>query len=269
LDLLIAGALALVLTLVLGAALTWIVEGHSFALPGSLAALVRTADGLAAGVSLLLSAAALALLPWPLHPAAGRAWVGEPLLIWAAAEGAFLAPLVPGLLAPSPLAARAVVREGQISLAGRVVVWVAVGAALWVGAGWSAAALPGRVLAALGGLLAMPAAAGIGPFAPERSLNLAGAEEGLDEQTARLIGFARAARAGVLLMGLTICSLPLASIAAPAALLLVLAVFVAVALGLKRIGAGQPRVTLPAALRWCWRRALPAAGVGLLYLAIV
>jgi hypothetical protein len=267
-DLLLTTLLALGLTAGLTVVFGRLAEGRFPELPGGLAAL-RGGDGLGAVASLLLAALALALLPWPLHPAGERAWIGHPLLLWAAVEGAFLIPLLPGLLAPSPLGARGAMREAQIGVAGRCVIWLAVAAGLWLGAGWEAATLPGRLLAALAGLLALPAAAGVGPFGAERSLNLAGAEEGLDEQSARLLRFARTARGAVLLAALTVASLPLAATAAPVALVLAAAVFVVVALALGRVGAGPPRLTLPAALRWCWWRALPLAAAGLAYLAIV
>lgn len=53
------------------------------------------------------------------------------------------------------------------------------------------------------------------------------------------------------------------------ALAIVAALFVAVALVLRQISAVMPRLTLPAALRWCWARALPLALVGLVYMALV
>src|SRR5262245_24764555 len=110
-------AFALVLALVFG----WLTEGRirfgwlRSAAWGSL-------DGLLSVASMLLSALALALLPWPLHPAAGWAWLDSPVALWAALEGAFLLPLLAGLLAPSPLGARAATREAQINVAGRSVV---------------------------------------------------------------------------------------------------------------------------------------------------
>jgi hypothetical protein len=272
--------LSLALTLVLAALFARLAGGRWLALPRRVPALWGSADGLAGLASLLLSAVALALLPWPLHPAGTQAAVGHPLPIWAALEGAFLATLIPALLAPSPLAARAAQREGQIGLAGRAVIWLALGAALWGGAGWASAHLLGRALAALAGLLALPAAVGVGPFAPEISLSPQGADEGLDEDTVRLLRLARAARAAALLAALVVASLPLgtaggrgetsptAAIAAPSGLLLALAVFAVIALGLGRAGAGMPRVTLPAALRWCWWRALPVAAAALVLIAL-
>jgi hypothetical protein len=53
------------------------------------------------------------------------------------------------------------------------------------------------------------------------------------------------------------------------ALLLIAGLFVLVALLLKRIADALPRLTLPAALRWCWWRALPLAVVGLVYLILI
>jgi hypothetical protein len=226
-------------------------------------------DGLLSLASILLAALALVLLPWPLHPAAGWAWVGRPALLWAAIEGAFLLPLLAGMMAPAALGVRAASREAQISLAGRCVIWLAIGIALWAGAGWEARALPGRALGALAGLLALPAAIGAGPFGAERSLSAAGAEEGLDEATASLVRFARTARGAALLAVLIVASLPSALLQPWVTLLLIAGLFVLVALLLNRIAGALPRLTLPAALRWCWWRALPLAVVGLVYLILV
>ncbi|HWQ14613.1 MAG TPA: hypothetical protein VNL77_17585, partial [Roseiflexaceae bacterium] len=106
-DLLLTIGLSLALTPVLAVLFARLALGHWLAPPRRVSALWGGADGLAAAISLLLSAAALALLPWPLHPSGARAFAGHPLPIWATLEGAFLAPLIPALLAPSPLAARA------------------------------------------------------------------------------------------------------------------------------------------------------------------
>ncbi len=190
--------------------------------------------------SILLAALALVLLPWPLHPATGQLWIGGPLALWIAVEGAFLVPLLPGLLAPSPLAARAAVREAQIGAAGRFVVWLAVGTALWSGVGWAVGELPGRALAALAGLLALPAAIGIGIFSAERSLSAAGAEEGLDEATADLLRFARIVRGAALLALLIVAVLPgpAQRFTTPPALALGLirSLFLIIGLALHRVG---------------------------------
>jgi hypothetical protein len=257
-------ALVLVLALVFG----WLTEGHVRL--GWLRGVARgSLDGLLSLASILLAALALALLPWPLHLAAGWAWIGRPITLWAALEGAFLLPLLAGLLAPAALGKRATSREAQISVAGRCVIWMAIGIALWTGIDWDARALPGRALGALAGLLALPAAIGAGPFGAERSLNAAGAEEGLDEATASLVRFARIARGAALLAILIVASLPAAMLQPWIALLLIAGLFVFVALLLNRVAGTLPRLPLPAALQWCWWRAMPLAVVGLVYLVFV
>jgi hypothetical protein len=266
-DLLLAAILALALTPTLGVLFAALAEGRAPELPRAVPPF--SADALAGGVSLLLAGLALALLPWPLHPAAGRAWIGQPLLVWAAVEGAFLAPLVPALAGATPLAARTALRDAQIGAAGRCVVWLAASGALWGGFGWATADWPGRVLLGLAGVLALPAAAGIGPFATELSLSMAGAEEGLDEATVRLLRFARAARGGALAAVLVLAMLPLTAAAAPAGLALALATLAVLAVVIRRAAVGLPRMTLPAALRWCWWRALPLAVGGMVYLLLM
>jgi hypothetical protein len=249
-------------------------------LPG--AQVVRNPGGLAACASVLLAAIALALLPWPYHPALGWSLVGQPIAFWCALEGAFLLAQLPALLAPAPLAARAAARELQMNAAGRCVFWLAVGCLFWGGAGWSLAVLPGRLLAGLAGLLALPAAIGIGPFGAERSLSAAGAEEGLDEGTAGLVRLARGVRGAASLAALVVASTPLAQepnvpltlnanvtrLQPGIVLLLIVALFVVIALLLRQVTLAMPRLTLPAALRWCWWRALPLALAGLIYLAV-
>ena len=66
------------------------------------------------------------------------------------------------------------------------------------GGAWSLPRVPGYLLLGLGWLLALPAAIGVGAFGAERSLALAGAEEGLDEDTQALVRFARLVRGAAL-----------------------------------------------------------------------
>jgi hypothetical protein len=260
----------LALTLILGFIFGWLSERQTPRFRLRIAPL--SADSLAGVASIVLAALALALLPWPLHPATEQLWVDSPLALWIAVEGAFLVPLLPGLLAPSPLAARAAVREAQIGTAGRFVVWLAVGTMLWSGVGWAAGDLPGRGLAVLAGLLALPAAIGIGLFGAERSLSAAGAEEGLDEATADLLRFARTVRGAALLALLIVAAMPspasLPLLHPALALGLIGSLFLCIGLALHRVGQMLPRLTLPGALRWCWWRALPLAVAGLVYIII-
>lgn len=264
------------LGLLLGLALLlgWLLDRR---LPARLSprAAVATLHGQLALASIGLAALGLALLPWPLHPlGAGAGMPGGPALLWAAFEAACLLPLLPGYLAAQPLAVRASLREAQLGLAGRSVLWVALGLGLWGGVGWALPALPGRLLLALGGLLALPAAMGVGPFSAERSLAPAGAEAGLDEDSTALVRFARTARGAALLALWCVAALPLGAQVIPVdqpwvALLVLAALFVALALLLRRVSALMPRMTLPGALRWCWWRALPLALLGIVYLAAV
>ena len=73
----------------------------------------------------------------------------------------------------------------------------------------------------------------------------------------------------VLLAMLIVVSLPSALLRPWIALLLGAGVFVLVALLLNRLAGLLPRLTLPAALRWCWWRALPLGVAGLVYLMLV
>jgi hypothetical protein len=257
----------LVLALALGLLLGWLGERRlPLARPPSPRALL-TLDGAAASASMLLAGLALALLPWPYHLAASWPLIGQPVALWCALEGSFWLAQLAGALAPAPLAARGAARELQMSAAGRCVVWLAIGCALWGGAGWSLIALPGRLLVGLAGALALPAAIGAGPFGAELSLSAAGAEEGLDEGPAALVRLARQARGAALLAALAVASAPRPPAAQPwASLLLIIALFAVAALLLRQMSAAMPRLTLPAALRWCWWRALPLALAGLSYM---
>lgn len=225
-------------------------------------------ESAAGAISVVLAACANALLPWPLA-GAGKAALGGPVAAWLALEGAFLLPLLPGLLSSSPLVNRATIREAQIGVAGRSVVWLAAGTLLWMPGQISLGSLPGWALLGVGALLALPAAMGFGPFAAERTLALEGAEHGLDEATAALLRFARTARGAVLLAATLLALIPRAQFRPQLALLVWVAAAVVAALVLERVGRHMPRMALPSALRWCWWRAMPTAAIGLLYLAII
>jgi hypothetical protein len=84
-----------------------------------------------------------------------------------------------------------------------------------------------------------------------------------------LVRFARTARGAALLAVLIVASLPLALVQPWVSLLLIAGLFVFVALVLNGVAGALPRLPLPAALHWCWWRALPLALVGLVYLIVV
>lgn len=256
----------LLLTLMLAALFRMVVERRA-AQPGTLR--FALSGGLLLGVvSIALMAFGLALLPWPWHPAADWPWIGRLALLWVVVEGAFLLPLLPGLRSASPLVVRAASREAQLGVAGRAVVWLAIGLALAHGGAWSLLDLPGRAGLLLAGLLALPAAAGVGPFGAERNLNLTGMEQGLDDTAALLLRFARSTRAAGLLAALIVASLHTVPTQPLFALLIMLALFMVVLLLLRQTAA-LPRLALPGALRWCWWRALPLAVVAFVYLSLV
>ncbi len=219
-------------------------------------------------VSIMLMAFGLALLPWPLHPAADWPWLGRLALLWVVIESAFLLPLLPGLRSAAPLVVRAASREAQLGVAGRAIIWLAMGLALANGGAWSLLDLPGRAGLLLAGLLALPAAVGVGPFGAERNLNLTGMAQGLDDATAALLRFAHSTRAAGLLAALIVASLRTVPTQPLFALLIMLALFVVMLLLLWQTAA-LPRLTLPTALRWCWWRALPLAVIAFVYLGLI
>lgn len=222
-----------------------------------------SADGILAGASIVLAALALALLPWPWHPAGTAAWVGSLILIWVVLEGAFLAPLLPALLSGVPQTVRAAIREAQMAAAGRAVIWLASGVSAWSLVGWAVADLPIRLLAATAAAMALPVALGVGVFGEERSITPGGTDAGLPQAVADAARFARSVRGAVLLCVPVVLMLP--PILPALQLLLALGVPAAVLFGLRRLDGVLPRLTLPAALRWCWWRAMPLALAALVY----
>jgi hypothetical protein len=147
------------------------------------------------------------------------------------------------------------------------VLWLAIGA-LASQAEADVRSLIGRALLLVAGLLVLPAAAGLGPFAPERSLTAAGAEVGLDDPAKALLRLARTVRGAALLILLIAVALAPVALRPVLALLIALAVLLVYGLAL-RAATGLPYFTLPAALRWCWTRALPLALTGLLVLVLL
>jgi len=215
-------------------------------------------------LSITLAVVAAVLTPWPLHPAA-RPPVGNVLVAWVVLEVAALAPLLPGFASGMPLAVRAASREAQLGIAGRSVVWVAIAVAGY--AGTTAVDLPGSLLAFVAGLLALPAATGLGPFGAERSLDPDRPAIGLDEPGMALLRLARLVRA-VALFGLLVSAAhPLWVFGAPVAL--VLTFLGAIGCGfILRWASMLPRLPLPVGLSWCWWQALPLAVAGLVYLIV-
>lgn len=227
----------------------------------------RSAEGLLNATSMVLAGLSLTLLPWPLHPIAPE--TGVWVWAWAVLEAAFLLPLLSGLLIGAPLVARAASREAQMGVAGRALLWLALGVGLLLYDNWSPVALPAHVLAALAAILAFPAAIGWGPFAAETSITPGGTEHGLDSATTTLAYAARVVRTTALLAASLVALLPWEVLPAWVGLPLLLAVFAAVSVVLRRLTGKLPRLPLPDALRLCWWRALPLGVAAVIYLAVI
>jgi hypothetical protein len=227
------------------------------------------ADAFTALASIVMSVLAVSLLPWPWHPEMGHSWIADPLALWVVVECAFLLPVLPGLLAPSPLAARAIIREAQIGTAARVVLWFGLGTILWGGIAWGWIDLPARLLSAVAVLLALPAAIGALMFKPEQSFNSASSEEGLDDATASLQRFARVVRSTALILtvAVVLVTSPIALFPASPilAFVAIAIVFIVIAVVINAYNNKFPRLTLPEALNWCLWRALPFAIASLVY----
>lgn len=253
------------LTTLLMSVLVALCAGIRLPAQGSLHTLRRSPYGLTSLMSMFLVAAAALFSPWPLHPAATHPFAGNLLLAWIAFETAALLPLLPGFASGIPLAMRAASREAQLGIAGRIVVWASISVGSYAGS--TIADLPGSLLALLAGLLALPAATGLGPFGPERSLAPDGPAIGLDEAGVALLPLVRLARA-VGLIGLLISAAqPLSLMGTPVVIVLILLVCVGFGLVL-RWAATMPRLTLPSGIAWCWWRSLPLAVAGLVYLIV-
>lgn len=248
----------LLLALVLTAAFQGLTTGR-LGLPlraGQVLAGAATREGLLALASVLLAGTALALLPWPWSPIAGSTgW----LWAWLALELAFILTLVAGLLSGDPRAARAAMRELQIGVAARGLLWPALVAGLSLGAAVGGWAVAGRLLLGFLGVLALPPALGWGPFAAETSITPAGAEEGFGPAATALAHLARATRGAVLLAVLLLAALPIALAAPWLGPLMLAAGFVVATLLLQRVADRWPRLTLRDALHYCWLRLLPVS----------
>jgi hypothetical protein len=252
------GALA---TLLLAVLLS-VAAGGRLPRAGALGGALRSAEGIGGLASIGLACVAAGLLGTPLGSMVASSLVS----VWVLIEAAVLAALLPAVVSRAPLAVRAASREAQMGVAGRAVLWMAAGAGGV--AQQSPSELPGVLLLLVAGLLAFPAAAGLGPFSPERSLSPDAPEEGLDDAAGALLPFARFTRAAALLMALVANVLPHALLGQYGGMLVVAGLAAAAGWALRRTPE-LPRLTLPAALRWCWWRALPLALAGLVYLIVI
>lgn len=269
-DILIAIGLAFMMASGLSILIAWVITGVRIWPAPSIKRFPQSVDGWAALVCIVLVVLAFAALPWPFHPASDQSWMGHPALIGVLVESAFLAPVFAGLLASSPLAARAVIREAQVNGAGRLALWVAAGSLLWGDTGWTGLEALGRIVLFVAGLVAVAAAAGLGPFEPDTSLSPSGAEEGLDERERWLAYVARHMRASLALALFVVSVVPGTEVVQPTiALIIVIALFAVLIAGLRRARRTLPRVTLHTTVHWCLWYMLPVALITSVYLELV
>lgn len=257
----------LLTALVAGIGYGLIVRGQA-GRPAGLGAL-GSREGRATLGGALVAGLGLATLPWPLHPyaaAGSSAWVWA----WAAFELAFLLPLLPALLAESPRVVRAAIREAQLGVLARALLWAALGGALALHERWAgAAALGAHVLALAAALAAFPAAIGWGPFGTEERMTPGGMTAGLPAPGGALDAWARDLRAGALLTALLVAALPVGAVPPILALIIVLVGVMIGALLLRSFARRLPRMTLPDSLRFClvWPTTLTLAATLALALA--
>ncbi len=235
--------------------------------PDGLRTLFMTIDGFAALLSMLLAVSAMMYMPWPHNPAYTA--VAGPLLMWAAMEAAYLIPSLVAQTSPSPLIVRGAARSLQIGLAGRVVIWCAVGALYWADQNWSISHIPAVLLALVAALLAFPAAIGLGMFRNDTALTGV-MTTGLDLSTVAMMQIAADVRATVLIAAITTRLIPEQLVGNGYVAIVAIIAVTVLCMGIMRfLIRNQPFATLSAALRWCWWRALPPAILALLYLQFV
>lgn len=265
LALLVAGAIypGLLTAIVLGALFGLLVRSRPrWPVRGAFA----SREALAATGSVLGAGLALATLPWPLNPvSAAAAWPWA----WAGFEVAFLLPLAPALATGLPAVARAAIREAQLGVLARAVIWLALGPALAAHADWRAATAPGHLLALAAALLVFPAATGWGPFSGEESITPGGTAAGLPDAARALDSWARDVRAAALLAAIVVAGLPVAVSLPGLGLLVAGAGFASIGLILRRVEGRVPRFSLPDALRLGLLWALPLAALASVVLSAV
>jgi hypothetical protein len=162
-----------------------------------------------------------------------------------------------------------------MGVTGRALLWAALAVGLLLHNDWQLVGINGHSpalahgLAILAAVFAFPLAIGWGAYGAEISLTPDGVDNGLDQSTRELAQFARTVCSAALLAATLLALLPVGLLAAPAALLLWLSVFIAVSTPLKLLSGRYPRHTLPGALQRCMWRALPAGVAAVIYLGLV
>ncbi|MFZ9858112.1 MAG: hypothetical protein ACO3F2_07265 [Roseiflexaceae bacterium] len=240
-----------------------LVSQRRLVLPPDIMKAVLSTDGLGAVVSIILAISALVYMPWPFNGAYSN--VAGPLLMWAALEAAFLVPSLIAQTSSSPMVVRGAARSLQIGLAGRIVIWCAFGALYWANQTISWDIVPALALAWISGILALPAAIGVGMFRNDTALTGV-ITTGLNLSTVALMQIAADVRATVLVVMVTSSLVPLDFSNGVGRLIAIIVSTIVTMVIIRFMIRNQPFVTLAAALRWCWWRALPPAVIAIAYL---
>lgn len=240
----------------------FLVSQRRLVLPPDIMKAILSTDGLGAIVSIILAISALIYMPWPFNAAYSD--VAGPLLMWAALEAAFLVPSLVAQTSSSPMVVRGAARSLQIGLAGRIVIWCAFGALYWANQTWSWDIVPALLLAWIAGILALPAAIGVGMFRNDTALTGV-ITTGLNLSTVALMQIAADVRSTVLVVMVTSSLIPDVS-SDIVRLVAIIASTIVTMVIIRFMIRNQPFVTLAAALRWCWWRALPPAVLAIVYL---
>lgn len=196
--------------------------------------------------TLALIAGGLASLPWPWHPAPlPFGWIGA----WGLLEAAAWLPLWPALSSGSPRLVRAAVREAQIGVVGRAILWSAAAIGLSSASEFNLWSLGGHVLAWLAGLFSLPAAINWGPFGPEPSLGPQGVTEGMPARPAAALTFARETLAAALIAVVWMAGIPSELLPSWAALVIIAGGSAITVSSLHWLRGRFPRLSVPAAMR--------------------
>ncbi len=224
-------------------------------------------------LGVLAACAALVLLPFPLNPV--RPTVVAWWWSWLAFEVAFLLPLLPALLTTHAPLAQAAIREVQIGVSGRAILWLALGVSLLLADFWAVqdgrghSPLLGHAIALLAALLAFPAAAVWGSFATTSSVAPAGSLHGLTHPLAYAARAAHLLRVTALLLASMVSLLPMSQLAVPQALGMLVGAMLLGSVWLAWLHARAVQMPLPLALQRCWWQALPVAVAAVIYLGVL
>lgn len=224
-------------------------------------------------LSVLAACGALVLLPFPLNPM--RPTVVAWWWSWLAFEVAFLLPLLPALLTTHAPLAQAAIRDVQIGVSGRALLWTALGVSLLLFDLWAVqdarghSPLLGHALALLVAVLVFPAAAGWGSFAAYAGLTPAGSLHGLAAPLAMAAEAARLLRITALLLASAVCLMPISQFAVPLVFGVLAGAMLAGIGWLAWLHTRAMQMPLAMALQRCWWRALPLAAAAVIYVSVL